>query len=337
MPPRWAVAPDFLKALQELPEDQGAFQLASGEALFSSTAKVGDSGLTMIEIGNEEQITRPVRSRFRFQMALITSLQIGAVLLLSLFLRRTYASFLIFERRAIEQDRLLALGTASSLIAHEVKNSLNGLQAAASLLALTDTGGDSALSLKSLRGEVDRLKHLASSLLLFGRPAEVQLRQTSLQQLASEVVDGLHILPEADEVKVELDAPEEVEILCDPLLLTTALHNLARNAVESAVAAKDLGKVKEPRVLVRVRARDGEAAIEVEDNAGGVSPEVLGRLFEPFVTGKPKGIGLGLSMTRRAMLAQRGSVSYEPIPQGSRFVLRLPTGIPPARQASNPV
>jgi signal transduction histidine kinase len=75
---------------------------------------------------------------------------------------------------------------------------------------------------------------------------------------------------------------------------------------------------------VRV-AREGRwALVEVNDNAGGPSAVVEARLFEPFVTGKPKGIGLGLSMTRRALESQGGSVTFERTSVGSRFMIRLP-------------
>jgi signal transduction histidine kinase len=336
--PPWAMESDFLSRLRELPGGTGAFRLASGEELFASESVVNGSGVTLIEVGNAEQITQPVRYRFRLQMLLLTSLQIGAVLLLSLFLRRTYSRFLGLERRALEQDRLLALGAASSLIAHEVKNSLNGLQAAASLLSTMPPAGqeaDAALPVQSIRGEVDRLKHLASSLLLFGRPATAQLQRTGLPGLAREVVEALHVLPEAQDVHVQIEAPDELDVLCDPLLLTTAAHNLVRNAVEASAAAKDLGRISAPRVLVRVARRGTDATLEVEDNAGGVSPEVTARLFEPFVTDKPKGIGLGLSMTRRAMEAQHGTVTYELIPGGSRFILRLPAILEKAAASSD--
>ena len=326
----WAQESDFLDLLQALPHSEGALRLKSGEELFSSATAVGDSGVTLIEVGDAEQITTPVRYRFRVQMVLLTILQTGAVLLLALFFRRTYGRFLLLERRALEQERLLTLGAASSLIAHEVKNSLNGLQAAAAMLSTsssTEREPDTALPIQSIRGEVDRLKHLASSLLLFGRPAAAQLQRTGLPQIAQEVVEALHVLPEASEVDIRLELPEKLDVSCDPLLLTTAVHNLVRNAIEAAVAAKDLGRIAAPRVLVRVALRGAQAALEVEDNAGGVSPEVTARLFEPFVTDKPKGIGLGLSMTRRAMEAQHGSVTYERIAGGSRFALRLPAAV----------
>jgi signal transduction histidine kinase len=82
-----------------------------------------------------------------------------------------------------------------------------------------------------------------------------------------------------------------------------------------------------------VASRGDTVAIEVEDNAGGLDARVADHLFEPFVTGKPKGIGLGLSMTRRAMESQRGTATYEPVPGGSRFVLSLPSAVQPASHA----
>lgn len=107
--------------------------------------------------------------------------------------------FLDLESRAQRQEKLAALGGASLLIAHEVKNSLNGLNAAASLLAL---GGDAALPSQTIRGQVDRLRHLASSLLQFARPAQPQRVPTALEPLVSATVEGMRALPEVEEVDV---------------------------------------------------------------------------------------------------------------------------------------
>jgi nitrogen-specific signal transduction histidine kinase len=69
--------------------------------------------------------------------------------------------------------------------------------------------------------------------------------------------------------------------------------------------------------------------ITVEDNAGGIPADLRERLFEPFVTGRPKGIGLGLTMALRAVAEQGGQLSWEAIDQGSRFAITLPLGEPP--------
>src|SRR5262249_18381872 len=110
----------------------------------------------------------------------------------------------------------------------------------------------------------------------------------------------------------------------DPLLVTTALDNLIRNAMEAAVIAKDVGRVDEAAVTVSAGRQNGQAYVVIEDNAGGPPPEVEARLFEPFASGKPKGIGLRLPMARRAMEQQGGSLSFERVAAGSRFTIRLP-------------
>src|SRR6185312_15661247 len=101
------------------------------------------------------------------QMVMIAALVLLALVFFSLFLRRTSRMLLEVEARAVQQEKLAALGTAATLIAHEVKNSLNGLAAVASLI---EGGAPPALPVRTLRGQLDRLKHLASSLLSFGKP-----------------------------------------------------------------------------------------------------------------------------------------------------------------------
>jgi signal transduction histidine kinase len=132
------------------------------------------------------------------------------------------------------------------------------------------------------------------------------------------------VLPEFHEVRLTADLAEPVGVTCDPLLVATALDNLIRNAIEATVVAKDLGAVDDPAVRVSAGRQNGQAYVLVEDNAGGPPADVEARLFEPFVTAKPKGIGLGLAMARRAMEQQGGSLSFERSTDGSRFTIRLP-------------
>jgi signal transduction histidine kinase len=208
-----------------------------------------------------------------------------------------------------------------------VKNSLNGLKAATSLLS---RGQDPELPVRSIRGEVDRLAHLASSLLHFGRPQAPRTQEVDLDSLVDEVLEGIKVLPECDDVTPTRSGNNvtHVVVRADPLLLATALHNLVRNAVEAAVAAKDTGRVQDPRVDVRVEVVGAHARVIVDDTAGGIDPDIAARLFLPFVTGKPKGIGLGLTMARRAVEDQGFTLRYENVAGGTRFVIEMPTHTP---------
>jgi two-component sensor histidine kinase len=324
-PPSWARSPDFFRVVEGVLAQPVSepFEL-SGRRYFVTAKDVGSTGLRLALVADEDAVIAPARGRFLLQLSFVAVIQILTILLFSLYLRRSYGSFLVMESRAAEQEKLAALGSAASLIAHEVKNSLNGISAAATLLG---QGDEPQLPLKTIRGQSDRLRHLASSLLHFGRPASAQLVSADLDRLVLDAVESLRVLPEADDVFVRTEVTETIRVQCDPMLLATALDNLIRNAMEAAVAAKDLGKLQDPTVRVSAGSSNGAAYVTVEDNAGGPPAAVEEHLFEPFVSGKPKGIGLGLSMARRAVEQQGGSLAFERTRSGCRFTVQLALGV----------
>ncbi|ATB36044.1 two-component sensor histidine kinase [Cystobacter fuscus] len=321
-PPSWATQPGFASKVDELLARGGQeVDGTGGDELFAWATVVPDTRLRLVMAADETATVAAIRERLLAQLLVLAGLQVGTLLLFSLHWRRVYRLFLEMERRAAEKETMAALGSAAGLIAHEVKNSLNGLKVATGLLS---PGEEQALAVRALRGQIDRLAHLATSLLHFGKPPRVQRIPVDLPHLVREVLEGLRVLPEAEEVRLTAHLPEALELQGDPLLLATALDNLVRNAMEAAVAAKDLGRITTPEVNVRVRQEEGHAVVDVEDNAGGPPEGFEARLFEPFVTSKPKGVGLGLSMTRRAVEQQGGRVSFMRIPGGSRFTVTLP-------------
>jgi signal transduction histidine kinase len=301
------------------PDGRGELVLDGGQ--FVAAAPVGSSGLHLMLLAREDPLLAPLRSRFILQFALISAVQLGAVLMLAAFIRLVYRRFLQFEAQARRQERLADLGRASSLIAHEIKNSLNSIKAAVTLLG---ESGENAAPVGALRGQVDRLRHLGTSLLQFAKPAAPRLQVMRLAPLVAETVDGLRAtLPEAADVSVGSELDPEVEAACDPLLLTTAVDNLVRNAIEAAAAARDTGRTQDPRVTIRLVAIGDGARLSVEDNAGALAPEAEAKLFEPFATSKSKGIGLGLSMARRAVEDQGGQLRFERGEHGLRFMIEL--------------
>ncbi len=319
--PSWATAQRLRAAFFLLLESPDGDVLdIDGREYFAAVQPVGITWLRLMLLADEEAVIAPIRHRFLLQLLFIAMLQLVTLLLFSLYFRRTYQTFLRVETRAAEQEKLAALGSAASLIAHEVKNSLNGLKAAASVLT---SGADHVLPARTILGQIDRLGHLASSLLYFGKPAAPQLVRADLDALVNQTLEGLRVLPEAEEVKLEASLHSRAQIDCDPLLLVTALDNLIRNAIEAAVSAKDLGRIDLPVVTVESSASGDSVSVSVEDNAGGLPNGFEEHMFEPFVTSKPKGIGLGLSMARRALERQNGSLSFERTPKGTRFIVKI--------------
>jgi signal transduction histidine kinase len=327
-PPAYTFATGFPERLEDLlRRGRAETTELSGTPEYAAAVQVGDTGLRLLLVVEEIPLLAPVRWRFFWQMLLVLVGQGVTILLFSWFLRRTYLRYREMDEVLAQQEKLAALGQAASLIAHEVKNSLNGMKAAASMLSAE---GDRTLPVRTMRGQIDRLSHLATSLLNFGKPANAQLSLTPVGQLVSEAVESLRVLPEAEEVEVTSDLDTSLQVRCDPLLLVTALDNLLRNAMEAAVAAKDLGKQAHPRVRITTRRVDGAVRVEVEDNAGGPPPGFEAGLFQPFVTTKPRGIGLGLSMARQAVERQGGSLAFERTATGSRFTVQLGLGTTPS-------
>jgi signal transduction histidine kinase len=321
-PPAWARTSGFPALVEELLAQGGGLVEAEGRMLYAEATPVPNTELRLVLAADESQAMAAIRGRLLLQLLVIALLQLGTLLLSSLYGRRVYRLFLEVERRAAAQERMAALGTAASLIAHEVKNSLNGMKAALGLLAFQQE--EQGQTVRALRGQIDRLAHLARSLLDFGRPPQAQATEVDMGALVQEVLEGLRALPEAEEVQVQVRQEQPVRLWGDPLLLATAVDNLVRNAMEAAVAAKDLGRVDSPQVRVAVRVESGHALVEVEDNAGGPPAGFEERLFEPFVTSKPKGVGLGLAMSRQAVEQQGGHLAFHRIADGSRFSLALP-------------
>lgn len=316
----WGATPALAARLRAIP-DASRRELALDHDQFVAAAHVGGTGLDLALLAHEDPLLAPFRARFILQFVTISAVQLAAVLMLAALMRYVHRRFLDLETKAMRQERLADLGRASSLIAHEIKNSLNSINAAVSLLG---GAGDGASPAGVLRAQVDRLRHLGTSLLQFAKPAAPHPTPTALAPLVADTVDGLKTaLPESADVTVTRQLDEEVSAACDPVLLGTALDNLVRNAIEAAATAHDTGRTTTPLVHVTLRREGPRAIITVEDNAGGLPASMEGKLFEPFATSKPKGIGLGLSMARRAVEDQGGQLRLEPGENGLRFVIEL--------------
>lgn len=196
------------------------------------------------------------------------------------------------SERVAHADHARELVTLSAEIAHELKNPLASIKGLSSLLA-KDLDGKAAERLAVLRNEVERMQETLEEFLDFSRPL-VPLTQTDvdLAELVQEVValcDGV-----ARSRGVTL-APigESARVRADRRKLRQVLVNLVQNAIEAAP----------PTTTVDVASRD--RALEVLDRGEGLADEVRALAFEPGVTTRPRGSGLGLTIAR-ALVQQHG-------------------------------
>jgi two-component system sensor histidine kinase PilS (NtrC family) len=231
----------------------------------------------------------------------------------------------------VRTERLQAVAELSASLAHEIKNPLASIRSATEQLARRQLKrGDAdedeqALFALTVR-EADRLSRLLSEFLDFARTRAAQLTPVDVSSVARTAVALARQHPACgDGVIISIDAPEdnsEYLVAGDDDLLHRAVFNLVLNAVQ---AVSPSGRVHVHVTATTDRAIDGEVvAVHVNDDGPGIPQEMRERVFEPFVTSKQGGTGLGLPIVHRAAEAHKGAVFVEHLSPGTRFTLLVP-------------
>jgi signal transduction histidine kinase len=218
------------------------------------------------------------------------------------------------ERQA-HADHARELVALSGEIAHELKNPLASIKGLAALIArdgvATDLEGRSAERLAVLRAEVDRMQETLEEFLDFSRPlVPLALTEVDGGQLVAEVVAVCDGVAQARGVRLAADGDGSVR--ADRRKLRQVLVNLVQNAIEAAPSGSE------------VRVRAAGAALEVLDRGPGIAEEVRESVFEPGVTTRTRGSGLGLTIARALVQQHGGDLALESRPGGgTRAVVQI--------------
>jgi signal transduction histidine kinase len=226
----------------------------------------------------------------------------------------TYREDLLAQQARVE--RLSTFGQLVGSIGHELRNPLGVIETSLFILRGRAEGDERARKHLDRIGEQLQIANgIISDLLDLIRDRPLSRERVQLRAVVDAAAEAVR-RPEGVLLRVEaLDALPD--LAGDPGQLRQVFVNLVENAVHAA----------SPRGEVRVRARreGGHVDVMVEDTGPGVDPSVRRRLFEPLITTKEKGIGLGLSLVKRIVERHGGSVAYEPpAGGGARFTVRLP-------------
>jgi signal transduction histidine kinase len=228
------------------------------------------------------------------------------------------------ERHALQAERLAWVGQMAAGIAHEVRNPLMTIKLL--VQAAADRRGGSAFQsreLQILEEEIVRLEQIVAGFLDFARPPRPALRPIDLTPLVEQSADFHRLRSDLQAVKISVVVPPEpVVILADPNQIRQVVHNLITNALDAQPGGGE--------VVVRLRAGE-EVELAVEDAGPGLPAELGERVFEPFVSTRDSGLGLGLSICRRIVEAHAGVIRAENREGGgATFLVRLPPSAPAA-------
>jgi two-component system sensor kinase FixL len=230
------------------------------------------------------------------------------------------------QSELIHVSRLTSMGEMASALAHELNQPLSAIASyMKGSVRLLDSGAPDLdrvrTALTAAGDQALRAGEIIRRLRAFVGKGEAAMRIEALPKLIEEA--GALAMMGARDSGVRLDfnlSPQAGLVLADKVQIQQVVLNLMRNAVEAMDASEERKLTVESRVL-----EEGFVEVLVSDTGPGLTPEVLERLFQPFVTTKAEGMGVGLSICRTIIEAHGGEISARNRPEGGavfRFTLR---------------
>lgn len=266
------------------------------------------------------------RLLFIVNVVVVVSVVLFATGVIIALLRRSY-------RRRVEEEKLAAMGIATARILHQIKNPLQTIVLHADLLQderiVSDVSERDEVC-EAILSESQRLVAMLNELSAYASGGRRAFSREPLP--VHELIRHLARQEEREsgeqKLRVEASSVEEATVLGDAYYLRQALDNLIRNACEALHGQPDA------RLTLEVERSGAMAAVRVADNGPGIPPERMETIFQPFVSTKGKGMGLGLAICREIVEGHGGTLEVESEPgAGTTFTVLLPAYEEPARMA----
>ena len=307
-----------------------------GCPLLSLIDQVRRSGASVNEYGVEVVIPRTEANHLVDVFGGTLPDDRGCVMLL--LQQRSMAQMI--ERQLSNRAATRSASGFSAVLAHEIKNPLSGIRGAAQLLEPSLSDADRALT-QLICAETERIRKLIDRIEVFGDERPISAEPVNIH----DVIEHVRQIAQSGFAR-NIEFRQEFDPSLPPVpgmrdLLIQALLNLVKNASEAISEPGDVGG----RIVLRTAFRPGvrltvpgsgtrvtlPLLIEIQDNGVGIKPDMQKHIFEPFVTDKTSGTGLGLALVAKIISDHGGVIECESVPRNTTFRILLPLQRPEAR------
>jgi PAS domain S-box-containing protein len=237
--------------------------------------------------------------------------------------RRGNAERRQLRARLLQSERLSALGEMAARIAHEVRNPLVSISAAAQLVE-EELPADSPVleDVRAISREVRRLDGIVSDFLRFARPRRAAREPVAVDQILVETLEMVRVKAGGVRLLLEVRGERPLRARCDGDAVRQVLWNVLLNAIEASPAGP---AGTDATVECAVRRDKGRVVVEIADSGPGLSAEARRRAFDPFFSTKARGTGLGLAVSKQIIDQHRGRIRLVNRRRGgTRVIIELP-------------
>lgn len=226
------------------------------------------------------------------------------------------------EQQVIANEKLSIIGKMSASLAHEIRNPLTPISGFLHLLENNFDSSKSPEYFKIINDELERMKELINNFVIVSKPEAPFKKEVNIPKLLQNTIQFMETQANLHNVSIKFTDKvneDDLSIYIDKNQIKQVLINLIQNAIEEMHAGGEIN------IVLNKDTSTNRVEISVIDQGSGIDQEVLNNLFTPFLTTKPSGTGLGLSVCHRIIKNHNGEIDVETIKnKGTTFKIKLP-------------
>lgn len=222
------------------------------------------------------------------------------------------------KMQADKEKRLELVATVAGTLAHEIRNPLTGVQGFISLLKENRVSEEEEVYFSVIETEIKRINTIVSEFLILGKPTVVVTDTYSIQYILNQIIPIIESEAQQRNIHLEIEIPnEEIHFTCNKDHIKQLILNLSKNGMQAMSTGGTL--------TISVTQKNKHIIFSIRDTGEGIQTNKIDTIFEPFITTKEEGTGLGLVVCKQIVETYHGTIDIQStIGKGTTFIITIP-------------